>query len=77
MKIYFVQITWHTESTIGKVIVSLERDVTLPSFSKEVTIDKKTKITCGPPLPARYLRIERKKEALKISEVEVRATGNS
>lgn len=54
----------------------LERDGTQPNFVKELTSDEKSIITCGPPLPARYLRIEREKEALEIYEVDVHATGN-
>ncbi|XP_028397237.1 uncharacterized protein LOC114521050 [Dendronephthya gigantea] len=74
MKIFFVQITWNAEPTIGIITVSLERDDILPNFVKKVEIGWRISFTCEPPLPARYLRIERKNEALKISEVDVIAT---
>ncbi|XP_028395409.1 uncharacterized protein LOC114519468 [Dendronephthya gigantea] len=73
-EIYLVQITWRVESKIDKATVSLERDDALPNFVKEVTSDEKSIITCGPPLPARYLKIEREKDAVEIFEVDVHAT---
>ena len=79
-KIYLVKIGWgeRIPDDTAMVTVGLEEDGMSPKFAKmfDFTHTKQSVFICEPPLPARYVKIEKKGEVLQLCEVDVYATGN-
>ncbi len=79
-KIYSVKIGWgkRIPDDTALVTVGLEDDGMSPNFEKnfDITGTKESMFICEPPLPARYVKIEKKEEVLQLCEVDVYAAGN-
>ena len=79
-KIYSVKIRWSERipDDTALVTVGLEEDGMSPNFEKNFDSPptKESVFICEPPLPARYVKIEKKGEVLQLCEVDVHATGN-
>ncbi len=80
VKIYSVNIGWGKwiPDDTALVTVGLEEDGMSPNFAKKFDIRKygASMFIWDPPLPARYVKIEKKGEVLRLCEVDVYATGN-
>ncbi len=79
-KIYSVKIRWgqQVSNKNSLVTVGLEEDGTSTNFKTKLeSMDtEESMFICEPPLPARYVKIEKKGEVLQLCEVDVYATGN-